>query len=658
MYIRNNPNLFIRFKQIGNNVFVYNSLNPEENRVYLPIISINGEDPTTNLKKHESKLLYDENDIIIICDINGIAKQINPNNQLENNQYYKDFTKNEFVDISYETQTEKTSNNPNEHIDYAVSSIKSLLLQLKSNIKSPADQTFLEDLLSNFNSVTDTYINPNKNVDIALLSTAILLLDNEIKNISDELATELSYDLYKWNVTNPEENTSFITDGKKNYKLLVKQIRDCIAHSNYQVSSDGHIQFYNYGGPGNTKNFDIEMDIETLKKIINTIYKTNYLNNIFPITEYFGDKYYGVNQNITKENMSDYLDNILLLDVDNLKLKSGFTNINFSARELKGIALEMSMRMSHNDKQKKLNQLKRFRVFYKNKIQNLLQNQNQLIDRPLNDEEKNKVLQEIQRMGEDHFYSLGIKAQSEVINKIIKSFRKGKKHYVENIIDMTSQDHFSSKYYEQNSSNYIEQKNHLETMIISLLNVLMLYCYNKNRINRATPCINVSDVNFDNQIYEDLLKTKINKFYSQSSSLAEEEKAYITLIQKSTVSLNPDFLRKTEKTLKQTSNSLIKLRHDIENIDAVIALSPDANKEKVDLEILNRIRDSIAHGRVNIIMPNNQLLDAELEIVDEYEGIEEFNTRITLKELLQTLNKITYIDSITKENYHFKNPGL
>lgn len=658
MYISSNPNLYLRFKQIGDKVFVYNSLIPEENRVYLPVITINGENPIINLEKNKSRFFYEQDEIIIICEINGSAIQLNPTDQTENNYYRKDFKKNEFVDVTYENQTKKISSNPNEHTDFAVSSIKALLLQLKSNTKSASDHFFLDELLNNFNTVTDTYINPNINIDIAYLSTAILLLDDEIKNISDELASELHLKLYNLNIPNPEDNSCFITNGNINYKLLIKQIRDCFAHSNYQVSSNGHIHFYNFGGPNNSKNFDLELDIETLKNVIFIIYKTNYLNDIFPVTEYFGSQYYGVNQNITKEKMSDYLDNILLLDVDDLKLKTGWTNINFSARELKGISLEMSMRMSYNDKKKKLNQLKRFRVFYHYKIQNLLEKRNKLIDRPLSDDEKSKVLQEIHRMGEDYFYSLGIKSQAEVINKIVKSFRKGKKYYIESIINVTSQNHFSSNYYEQKSSNYIEQKTQLEIAIMSLLNILMLYCFNKNRINRNISCIDVSELVFDNRIYEDLLKTKINKFYLQAASLAEEEKAYITLIQSSTKSLNPDFLRATEKAIKQTSNSLVKIKNDIQNIDALISSSTSADKSRIDLEILNRIRDSIAHGRVNIIMQSNNILDTELEIIDEYNGIEEFNIKITLRELLQVLNKITYINSITKDNHHFKNPGL
>jgi hypothetical protein len=78
-----------------------------------------------------------------------------------------------------------------------------------------------------------------------------------------------------------------------------------------------------------------------------------------------------------------------------------------------------------------------------------------------------------------------------------------------------------------------------------------------------------------------------------------------------------------------------------------------------NIDILNKMRDSLAHGRVEVSHINiSDIGSTKLRFLDIFEGMTEMDVTITLKELLETLSDKLLLTSYFNNNQHFSNHTL
>ena len=635
---------------INGELYVYNMLLEYSYRKYIPIISLTHNDKVIQ----NIPSIIDTNNTILTCLIDGVKREIDFSKDLDIDLFRKTLTSencNPFTSEKLDSTDVLDEVVSNKHLDFAVSAIKSHLLLL-SRYTHCNDNLFMS-MYKSFDETNSSLFNPNKSINISLLISAFLLLDNEIKNMPNELCLaiekELSATLSSINLTT---NTAIIEDGKINYKLLINQIRNSVAHSNYDISNENTVHFYNYGGHKNSLNFDIELELDELKKIVEYIFSVNN----FYSTSGFIQPSSMLRPLCNQEDILEYLDMIHTYEIK--KKSNGVSGIYTSLFQLNNNIKELRAKIINNKKSNIPTSSSEIELVLLEK--NRLSLLNQIYagnNRKLTDKEKEQIIKGINSIGKDYFFSLDYEAQVKVIDKIIKSNRKNNINYVENSLELVSYNHFLHEYYGKNPENYIDYSDNIKMYILSFLNILLLYCYNKNKAQ-----IEVNDLEFDEQIYNDFINSKNNKIKTLALEIANAhnylDADYNTIINNTDQFKYKGKFKTILEVLAQLSkfnrNAIANTRKQIDSINKILnGTATSKEKKDIKLEILNRFRDSIAHGRVNIILNQDNILESILEIEDTYEGIEQLKTKIKLGDLIKLLNKYSYINSITNENIHF-----
>lgn len=262
----------------------------------------------------------------------------------------------------------------------------------------------------------------------------------------------------------------------------------------------------------------------------------------------------------------------------------------------------------------------------------------------LSSEEIDYIIQNIQELNEQYFYSLSITAQIKIINNLICQ-KYNKDYYLQkNMYEMLETDYFDNDDLLNNSSDYIKYKSKIELIIIALLNNLLLFCYNQNKSN-----IDVRNLKFSLNFYKDYLDCTIDKFYEISKEEIDYRLIYTSLLKtSSTHTLNEEDYREVEKKLLKTKNQI----NAVSNI--IDGHGTDEEFAIINADLLNRMRDCLAHGFLTVNVENiNDIMSSKLRFYDKYDGMVQFDSIISLGELLKTINQSEFINSILNDNQNF-----
>lgn len=95
-----------------------------------------------------------------------------------------------------------------------------------------------------------------------------------------------------------------------------------------------------------------------------------------------------------------------------------------------------------------------------------------------------------------------------------------------------------------------------------------------------------------------------------------------------------------EDDINKTKNKLKIIKSDIENVFEVLEkTATNDNYKNINVQILNRISDCLAHGSLSFEISNiNNIMKTELVITDGYEGKLQFSTLLSFGELIEVLN--------------------
>ena len=643
-------------------LYAYSFLLAKENQKKINIIAINGKKISNKLNDVSETLFYNEDLMIDELGIDTTDKyeltyledgQEITIDLLDDNYDFSDFYKthniNENLDFE-PIEVEESTSTDNVMLEYACTNVKSLLLILTKMLRSKKDKDFLNNILVNINDINDNYNNINNNLDMLFLSTQVLLLEEKV-DYSDKLEELLKQqrELIDFRSNNLQDNNNAIlTNNQLDYKKLVKMIRNSIAHSNYKVLEDGTIEFYNDGK--NKLNIRIPKDV--LQDAFSKALSYYYLEGAFPVI------YEGIfnpdNSPFNKNTINDYLSNIEVFNLSNYKIKRFATP---EEQQAKDGEMELLLHEINTISNKNLYNKYMDKEEFRQKVNSLIENNLEIEEEPvftkLTQEDIDYIFNNIQELGDNYFYSLSQSSQIQVINNLIYQ-RYSKDYYLlKNIHEIINTNHYSNDNLIDKASNYINYKVKIELLIITLLNNLLLFCYNQNKAN-----INVDNISFPMEVYNDYLESKVNLFYDTTREANDYQATYNAMLKGAALHIfeDKDF-KDIEESLSIVTNRLIKLKGEIRRVDNIINGNIEEDDlRKVNIEILNRIRDCLAHGRLKIDLGRtNNMLSTKLEIKDEYKGKTKFKTNITVLKLLDTINEPEFLYSILNENRNFQN---
>ncbi len=647
----NKDRLGLKFKIINDKLYAFNFLLKEENRKLLEVSKINGINVSTFLDNIELNDLYSidkmkkygvnaTNSFILTIIDDGNVFDIDIYSEVSTyNIFYKEYQLNDKLGDLSEIRIESLKSN-NTMLEYASTNVKTLLILLNNMTISQNDKFVLNKLIQKSFMLNDIYNNMDNNLDMIFLSTQLLMLDNKLdfipQNIIDLMKFVLIFDFGIDELN--ESNNAILTNGNIDYKKIIRMIRNCIAHSNYKVLENGNVEFYNEGK--NRMNFTIKKI--HLMSLFNHLYNYYFLEGALPVI-LDNDSVFNRTP-FTKESLINYLNGIELIGVDNIKLK-----IFKSPEEQKIMDNDLGLDIYFFNSIKKLG---KSQVLSNNSLKRHLC-VDELDSKRLTEEDIQYIINSIDEMNSDYFYKLSRGSQIEVINNLI--FKKYNKDYylqktLQKIININN---ISNSGLVEHASDYINYKSKMELIMLSLINNLLLFCYNQNKFT-----IKVETVRFPKQVYEDYLNEKKELFYMMNKEISNYRSDYILLLKiAASKFLIPDkSFKNIEYNISKKENQLIKLKKQILCVSEI--LNGTANKydyNNVNMDIFNKIRNCLAHGKLRIeISKLNDIAETNLKITDNYDENSKFSTLISFGDLIEVLNNYEFLESLLNNNQHFK----
>jgi len=654
--------LALKFKIENNKLYAYNFYLPVENRNMVEISEINGISISTIINQINSNDLYSidklkkfgiDTTTQFVCTIindNQVSKIDIFNPEADINIFYKMHEINDIIPAGLDDITPITSVSNNIMLDYASSNVKALLNILNNPLVAENDKASISEVLSQISILSENYSNVDNNLDMIFLSSQLLMLDDKLNLIPEYVERSirkiLMYLAYYDDESLRQTNNSILSNNEIDYKKVIKMIRNCIAHSNYKVLEDGNVEFYNEG----KNKLNIILNKKDIIFLFNQLYSYYYLEGAFPII-LSGTNDYN-NNSMNKDALEEYLRKLEIFDIG-----------DYSLREHQDLDIQ---RILDDDFSLDISYIKRIS---KNNIYNSSSSKDTIIDifnskikrhliidkdpkfENLTEEDVEYIITNIQELNESYFYSLSKTSQIQIINNLIYQ-RYNKAYYLQkNMSEMIKTDHFSNNDLHNNASDYIKYKSKIELIIISLLNNLLLFCYNQNKA-----AIDAKNLRFPLNFYRDYLTSKINNFYEISNEENDYRSIYTSLLKvSSTHVLKEEVYRDIEKQINKCENGLVKAKNQISNVNNII----DGNGTEdefafTNTDLLNRMRDCLAHGFLKVnIKSIDDIMSTELHFYDKYEGKIQFDSTISLGDLLKTIDQFEFINSILNDNQNF-----
>ena len=503
-------------------------------------------------------------------------------------------------------------------------------------------------MIGQIGTLSENYNNVENNLDMIFLSGQLLMLDDKLdlipEYIENIMKRVLWFDFGRDSLE--KSNNSILSDGEIDYKKVVKMIRNCIAHSNYKVLDDGTVEFYNDGK--NKLNFTVnKKDISSLFDQLSNYY---YLEGIFPIILSRTDNY--DNNSMDKEALKNCLSKLEIFDIGDYSLREYHDlEVQRMLDEEFGSDISYIRTLSNNNIYNSSRSKDSIIRVFNSKIRRHLIVSEDPKFKNLTVEDIDYIFSNIQELDEQYFYSLSKTTQIQIINDLI--YQKYNKNYYlqKNMHKMLEKEHFSNDDLHGNAFDYIKYKSKIELVISALLNNLFLFCYNQNKSN-----IDSKDLRFPLSFYEDYLSSKIGNFYEFSKERSDYGLIYTSLLKvSSTHAFSEDDYKNIEKQINKSQNRLIKTKNQINGVNNIIdGVATDEEFAITNIDILNRMRDSLAHGHLTMNVKSiNSIMSTELHFYDKHDGEVQFDATITLGELLKTINQSEFINSILNDNQNF-----
>lgn len=647
-----NKILALKFKKIDNKLYAFNFYEPEEKRNLVEVKSINGVSITDFIDKIEIDDLYNSNKmkqfgidlenkfiLNLIVDEKTFEYDVYDSNSPDE-VFTKPFEINKNVDSEITIDFNSNPSQDNTMLNYASTTVKSILSILNGMAVSSDDKKEITDILSTITQFNDTFANTNDNLDMIFLSTQLLMLDSEIHNIPNRIKEMMkNYLIFDFGSGDYHDtNNAILTDDKIDYQKVMVMMRNCIAHSNYKVLDNGIVEFYDLGK--NKVNFTIHKN--QLKFLFNELYKFYYLDGTFPVI--YTENIINNPAPFSEDELIKYLHGIELLELSDSTLKTFESEEKQSSMDdILGFDLDNFTKSFSNSKEDIINS---FRFNLKKHFNDGCKINNNKLTK----EDIEYILFNIKNMGEDHFYKLGKSSQINIINTLIR-IRYNKNYELLSSIDETINSKYDSNdSLTSNTSNYIKIQTKIELLIMALMNNIFLFCYNQNP---AT--INASSIRFPKHVYKDFLENQIEQFYNASKETADYESIYDSLLKvSSTQRFDEKDYRNAEKDIMKWKNKIIQYKNIIESINQILdGTATDEVYNLVNKNILHEIRHCLAHKPVVNCNDFSNICNSTITLQDIYEGQVKFCTSIGLGEIIKAINHSDFLKSVLDDNQHF-----
>lgn len=660
---------FLRFRIINKKLYVYDSFTRRENCKYIEVIKINGIPISKMLEKgftepdfsnYEKMMEYG---IDIYNRYNITFKKLNPHffdiygNKNLKKIFFKTHDKNKVLDSKQFKKLKPTKGTDCLMADYAITSAKGILTMLYNMSKTEEDKALFLNVFNTFHSANETIIDVENYMDMVYLSTALLLNDSKFSYIPETVVELInrSHNSYKYPIylvgdvehSSQENNDSIITDGEVDTRKLLNMLRNQLAHSNYQMLSDNYIKVFNLG---KKNRLNIEIAKKKVMYMLKKLCDFHAFDNIFPVIDCWLAHDYNP---FTEVTLRKYLDDLKLYTPNKIKFKileDEEQQLNLEDHQGLDVANFKNISKSAFTKDS-------ITYAFNRTIKKHLTDDCKLEEEVLSNEIKNRIMQEIELLGKDYFYSLSKGTQLEVINKIIQKLYDRNQTYLRVAYDYIEKSSgFKNEALNSEASSYIDYLALIELSIISLLNSIFLYTSNQNEKAIDGTCFRFPDEMY--QSYLDIRIKKLEKYSKTKIELSDQIKKLLNVI--SNYHISAEIANSLTTEIDNLNNKIIKLRGQIGALDTV--LNKGYNADSYDIankEIIRRIRDSLAHGRLTIeSIDLNDIGGTILHIVDEYNNEIEFDGYVTLRDLLNSINKLDLITSLINDNNHFNNHSL
>lgn len=660
--------LALKFKLIDGKLFAYNFFLRDENRKMLEVSKINGVDISSIVSKLSENDLYDieamkkhgiDTTNSFLCTFIDDHKQVDFDVlDFDSDEVF--FTTHKINEIFTESDiiiNEVQQETDNIMIDYANTNAKALLQILSSMSRTSKDKFNIDGLLEEMSVVNNGYSNVNHNLDMIFLSTQLLMLDSKLEHIPQMVKNLMSRVLI-FDFGNEElsiANNAILTDGEIDYKKVLLMMRNSIAHSNYKVLENGLVEFYNEGK--NKMNFTINK--EDIHSLFGFLYDYYFMGGVFPIILDGTSNFDNVAFN--KETLMQYLDKLEICNINNPKQKKiDNEHEQMLLDNSLGFDIDMIKWTTKNNNHVLSVDKEQIVRLYENYIKKHLDDKCELLLNKLDPEDIEYIIFNIKEMNEDYFYSLGKSSQIEVINSLIYKKYSNNYYLQKNMQSIINTNYFNHESLTDSASDYINYKTKVELTITSLLNNMFLYCYNQNTTKQPECKIrildNVDKIVFPGHMYDSYIETTKNEFYKNLPNMIDCRNVYDTLLKDTANHQNvKDDFEKISQKIDNEKNKLDNCKNMIERTEKILDdKGNDEDRKLVNSEIFYRIRNSLAHGNLKVEVNDiNDIWSTELHIVDEYEGVKNYETIVSFGQLMSSIKESSLLNTLFVNNKNF-----
>lgn len=453
-----------------------------------------------------------------------------------------------------------------------------------------------------------------------------------------------------------------------NYHQLVKTIRNGFAHSSYEIIDEDYVRIYNYSSDEQKLITNLKINKRLIIRIMNQLMEVTNLKNIFPtccLARPFGEVFDEYKPLETKEEIIYLLDNMIILNLDDLKIFNLDIEYPYILERFKEYSLIGTLNGSKDYILFQL-QISELNKYIKYQIQET-------------NPDKDYIMKKINQLGSD-FYRHSLSNQFYIINEIIREKSLSEKNISSIIFDIMGKEEAITQrkssgaiidIIDASVTGYIHYNKYIQATFISYLNSILLYSYNRNKLlnfyktrlshKMGIPMeYTVGNLIKNYERYKMELSTKLKEVEKLKEVIAKEiENSKNELDAQEKLGVQ----RKIKGLTKQLNNKLQKLneidiRTGFTRQELIIKEVAKITEKIVELKakpfhyeayIFEHLRNSLAHG--NVSFPNGfdytNIGNTVIKIEDySRDNKKTFEGTILLKDLLREINNEKLLASI------------
>lgn len=664
VFFKDNKGISLKFEYLEDGIYVYDMLLPIENQKKIRVESINGIsiEKLSDGRKIDFSLIKDNlvSNMVIILNEDENILETNFEELVNNNILMKKHDVNPILDIGHEI-LEHTTMTQNSMSDNASTNVKGLALLLKNLSKSTQDKLNLSKFLDVCNTNNDNFSNVDSNLDMILLSTSLLLMEDRLATNKYRVPPLLNrfllhqfLDFGNGNIN--DTNNSFVNNDEINYYKLTEIVRKCIAHSKYTVLDDNIIHFYQMRLFKDGENIDLKVNKSTIKEMFKILNDYYYFYGVFPVI--IENERINTPNTLTLSEVDKYLDSLEIFDVKNLKNKK---IDDYLKREVLDDDLGYDVERFSSLSLLKNDLFRKYDMYLKKHCEDDAYPEL----KKLTEDDINFIKETIVELGNDYFYKLSSTKQREIINQLIK-VRYNKDYVIHDIVqNAVDTNYFSNSYLNNNSGLYINYKIYLELLINAFCNNLFAYCYDGN------DAIDCSEIIFPKEVYEAYERSASADYFKKMEEVNDYRYLYDLMLKTNGTGFNDeadwknlkDNLSRSIGELESIKNGrngrngmesgIIEKKEKLQRIYDDVA-TPD-NYNQINKYILEGMRNCLAHGRLRLSnVKINDIGSTVLSIRNVYKGEVKMSFDIQFSQLINCITNNKFINSVLNLNSNFE----